>query len=226
MPAGGGGKGPAGGYRAGKKGSYGCSGYPTVSADGTVHGCHKTKEEAATQARAIWASVNSEKADLPLEHFMEEPDIAKSWSIAQGVPGCEGFAVVGSEGDLKSCHTDRASAEAALAAHNADEMSDDEEDDDKGLGIKNPEEWPTNKRDGGKFPASMGQPHAASNGESVVKDPKKKPKRSIGGVGTAGVGTPTAKSDEEKTDAELFAGFGKDFTRVERRLEVFLPQED
>lgn len=72
MPVGGGGK-PAGGYRAGKKGSYGCSGYPTVSADGTVHGCHKTKEEAAMQARAIWASVNSTKVDdMPLEAFMEK----------------------------------------------------------------------------------------------------------------------------------------------------------
>lgn len=72
MPVGGGGK-PAGGYRAGKKGSYGCSGYPTVSSDGTVHGCHKTKEEAAMQARAIWASVNSTKVDdMPLEAFMEK----------------------------------------------------------------------------------------------------------------------------------------------------------
>jgi Hypervirulence associated proteins TUDOR domain len=81
MPVGGGGK-PAGGYRAGKKGSYGCSGYPTVSADGTVHGCHKTKEEAATQARAIWASVNSTKADdMPLEDFM---DIEKALDITEG----------------------------------------------------------------------------------------------------------------------------------------------
>ena len=55
MPVGGSGK-PAGGYRAGKKGSYGCKGYPTVSADGTVHGCHPTKARAAAQARAIWAS--------------------------------------------------------------------------------------------------------------------------------------------------------------------------
>ena len=54
MPAG---KGkPAGGYRAGAKGSYGCSGFPTVSADGTVHGCHPTKAKAQAQARAIWAS--------------------------------------------------------------------------------------------------------------------------------------------------------------------------
>jgi len=55
MPVGGGKK-PAGGYRAGKKGSYGCSGFPTVSADGTVHGCHPTKAKAQAQARAIWAS--------------------------------------------------------------------------------------------------------------------------------------------------------------------------
>lgn len=55
MPVGGGGK-PAGGYRAGAKGSYGCDGYPTVSSDGTVHGCHPTKARAAAQARAIWAS--------------------------------------------------------------------------------------------------------------------------------------------------------------------------
>jgi hypothetical protein len=56
MPVGGGGK-PAGGYRAGAKGSYGCDGFPTVSADGTVHGCHPTKARAAAQARAIFASI-------------------------------------------------------------------------------------------------------------------------------------------------------------------------
>lgn len=52
---------PAGGYRAGKKGSYGCKGFPTVSADGTVHGCHPTKAKAAAQARAIWASTTAKK---------------------------------------------------------------------------------------------------------------------------------------------------------------------
>ena len=70
MPVGGGGK-PAGGYHAGKKGSYGCAGYPTVSSDGTVHGCHPTKTQAAEQARAIFASINSQKAEtLSLEDFM------------------------------------------------------------------------------------------------------------------------------------------------------------
>jgi len=74
MPVGGKGK-PAKGYHAGKKGSYGCSGYPTISADGTVHGCHKTKAQAAAQARAIWASVNSDKSlvikDLEKASFVE-----------------------------------------------------------------------------------------------------------------------------------------------------------
>jgi hypothetical protein len=68
MPAG---KGkPALGYRAGKKGSHGCKGYPTVSADGTVHGCHPTKTQAAAQARAIWASVNTKKFDQILTKSM------------------------------------------------------------------------------------------------------------------------------------------------------------
>lgn len=68
MPAG---KGkPALGYRAGKKGSHGCKGFPTVSADGTVHGCHPTKAAAAAQARAIWASVNTKKFDEILQKSM------------------------------------------------------------------------------------------------------------------------------------------------------------
>lgn len=59
MPAG---KGkPAGGYEVGRRGAYGCNGYPVVSDDGTVHGCHPTRAAAAAQARAIWASV-SQKA--------------------------------------------------------------------------------------------------------------------------------------------------------------------
>ena len=40
-------------YHVGKKGSYGCSGYPAVKDDGTVMGCHKTAEEAAHQIYAI-----------------------------------------------------------------------------------------------------------------------------------------------------------------------------
>ena len=40
-------------YHVGKKGSYGCSGYPAVKDDGTVMGCHTTAEEAANQIYAI-----------------------------------------------------------------------------------------------------------------------------------------------------------------------------
>lgn len=71
MPVGGKGK-PAGGYHAGKKGSYGCDGYPTVSADGTVHGCHQTKAKAAAQARAIWAAT-ARKAMDSLEKGLVAP---------------------------------------------------------------------------------------------------------------------------------------------------------
>jgi hypothetical protein len=128
MPVGGGGK-PAGGYRAGKKGSYGCSGYPTVSADGTVHGCHKTKAEAAAQARAIWASVNSQKADsLPLEAFM-----TKAYRVAENVPGCEGFAVIDEDGMLDQCFMTRADAEAYANAENVDDVDEMSEDDMKAM---------------------------------------------------------------------------------------------
>ena len=72
MPAG---KGkPAGGYRAGKKGSYGCDGYPTVSADGTVHGCHPTKARAAAQARAIWASTTRKSITSVEKSMVTEGD--------------------------------------------------------------------------------------------------------------------------------------------------------
>jgi hypothetical protein len=40
-------------YHVGEKGSYGCSGYPALKDDGTVMGCHTTKEEAANQIYAI-----------------------------------------------------------------------------------------------------------------------------------------------------------------------------
>lgn len=73
MPVGGGGK-PAGGYRAGKKGSYGCKGYPTVSADGTVHGCHPTKAKAQSQARAIWASTSRKSISEVSKAMVSEGD--------------------------------------------------------------------------------------------------------------------------------------------------------
>jgi hypothetical protein len=40
-------------YHVGEKGSYGCSGYPALKDDGTVMGCHTSKEDAANQIYAI-----------------------------------------------------------------------------------------------------------------------------------------------------------------------------
>lgn len=40
-------------YHVGAKGSYGCKGYPALKDDGTVMGCHDTKEEAMAQIFAI-----------------------------------------------------------------------------------------------------------------------------------------------------------------------------
>lgn len=40
-------------YHVGKKGSYGCKGFPALKEDGTVMGCHATAKEAAGQIYAI-----------------------------------------------------------------------------------------------------------------------------------------------------------------------------
>jgi hypothetical protein len=115
MPVGGGGK-PAGGYRAGKKGSYGCKGYPTVSADGTVHGCHPTKARAAAQARAIWASTarksitsveKSMVAEGDFVMFINEDDEIKVGRVEYVMtnPGLLGLA--GSEYSMEYAEDDK-----------------------------------------------------------------------------------------------------------------------
>lgn len=43
-------------YHVGEKKSNGCSGYPVVSADGKVMGCHPTKEHAVSQVQALYAN--------------------------------------------------------------------------------------------------------------------------------------------------------------------------
>lgn len=47
-------------YTVGGKGTNGCSGYPVVGGEGTVHGCHETRAEAEAQQAAIYASQASE----------------------------------------------------------------------------------------------------------------------------------------------------------------------
>ena len=55
-------------YTIGRKGSYGCKGYPVVGGEGKVHGCHPTRGAAIRQQAAIYASQNQQKmADTLLE---------------------------------------------------------------------------------------------------------------------------------------------------------------
>lgn len=44
-------------YHIGEKGSNGCSGYPVVSDEGKVAGCHNTEAEATAQLGALYANV-------------------------------------------------------------------------------------------------------------------------------------------------------------------------
>lgn len=104
-------------YHVGEKGSYGCSGYPAVKDDGTVMGCHDTKEKAQAQITAI----NISEAQKGYKKM-------KKYSISENAPGCEGFAVMDEDGEIDGCFSTRAQAEAYIEAERAEDMSDDDDD--------------------------------------------------------------------------------------------------
>jgi hypothetical protein len=55
-------------YHIGEKGSNGCSGYPVVSDEGHVAGCHGTEAEAGAQVRALYANVpDASKSETPMD---------------------------------------------------------------------------------------------------------------------------------------------------------------
>ena len=64
-------------YHVGAKGSNGCSGFPVVSADGKVMGCHPTKEHAISQVQALYAN---------------EPGLTKQYDGC-GCPTCQALNV-------------------------------------------------------------------------------------------------------------------------------------
>jgi hypothetical protein len=101
------------------------------------------------------------------------------YSIGErGSYGCSGYPVVkDGTSDVMGCHDSAEAAGRQIAAIEASE--------NKNVGIKNPEEWPEEKRetDRGGMGSRMGQPHPASRSASVFRKPKKKPRRSIGGIG-------------------------------------------
>ena len=95
------------------------------------------------------------------------------YSIGErGSYGCSGYPVVkDSDKEVMGCHETRQAAANQIAAIEANEAEK--------LGIKPPQPWPgTEKTDG-----AMGQPHPESKKPSVFKYPKKKKKRTLGGVG-------------------------------------------
>jgi hypothetical protein len=74
-------------YHVGAKGSYGCSGYPALKDDGTVMGCHNTKEEAANQIYAINVSEgNVDKAAPCWDGYTQRG--MKPGSGGRMVPNC------------------------------------------------------------------------------------------------------------------------------------------
>jgi hypothetical protein len=84
-------------YHVGKKGSYGCEGYPALKDDGTVMGCHKTAKEAAGQIYAINRSEgNLGKAMVSIGDFViasceDEIHIGRVEHVmAEGSVGIEG----------------------------------------------------------------------------------------------------------------------------------------
>ena len=114
-------------YRVGEKGSYGCSGYPVLKEDdNTVMGCHNTIAEAQNQISAINIS-EAEKGKKKvgsglgeMQNASDAPSVMDpssyeekaSYSIRQNYPGCDGYAVVDSEGNAVGCYTTREAAEA------------------------------------------------------------------------------------------------------------------
>ena len=97
----------------------------------------------------------------------------------KGSYGCSGYpAVKDEDGEVMGCHDTAQEAAAQIAAIEADE---------KGVGIKNPEEWPgtamkaATDKDG--MGSAIGQPEPASKKPSALKPAKKKKKTSVGGHG-------------------------------------------
>jgi hypothetical protein len=97
----------------------------------------------------------------------------------KGSYGCSGYpAVKDDDGEVMGCHETAQEAAAQIAAIEANE---------KGIGIKDPEEWPgtamksSTDKDG--MGSAIGQPEPASKAKSAIKNPKKKPKTSVGGSG-------------------------------------------
>jgi hypothetical protein len=61
-------------YSVGKKGSYGCSGYPVVKDDGEVMGCHDTESKAQAQITAINISESDKSMPTLTDEELDQID--------------------------------------------------------------------------------------------------------------------------------------------------------
>jgi len=97
---------------------------------------------------------------------------------AKGSYGCSGYPVVkDGTSDVMGCHETTEAAARQIAAIEANE--------DKSVGIKDPQEWPTEDKSIG---SAMGQPEPASRKPSVFRPARKRPRRSVGGAGGSSAG--------------------------------------
>ncbi len=97
---------------------------------------------------------------------------------AQGSYGCSGYPVVkDGTSDVMGCHDTREAAGRQIAAIEANES--------KNVGIKDPQEWPTEDKSTG---SAMGQPEPASRKPSVFRPARKRPRRNVGGAGGSSAG--------------------------------------
>ena len=100
----------------------------------------------------------------------------------KGSYGCSGYPALKDDGTVMGCHTT-----AEEAANQIYAINQSEGNIEAGVGIKNPEEWPgtaikaATDKDG--MGSVIGQPEPASKDKSAIKDPKKKPKTTVGGAG-------------------------------------------
>lgn len=122
----------------------------------------------------------------------------------KGSYGCSGYPVIKDDDKtVMGCHDTAQEAGAQIAAIEASE--------DKGVGIKDPEEWPTKSlTDSNGMPTATGQPHPASTKPSILRKPRPGQNRNGGDTGTAGGAISASETVDEdevvKADAEITEG--------------------
>ena len=153
----------------------------------------------------------------------------------QGSYGCSGYPVVkDGTSDVMGCHDTREEAVAQIAAIEANE------NENKDMGIKDPEEWPEVKSlsDSNGMPSATGQPYPASTKDSLFEDEEKTETGNSELVdkqapcwdgyvqrgmkpGANGSMVPNCIPVAKK-DSSIFSDFGKDFTNSKRITDPFI----